>query len=520
MEEAGLSESPEAILEACDFSFLENGTEPKVLEKMLRNLAEVAVDFDEVTRATVREALIARLTVAGRGSPAKLADAALGRTKQPVKKGQVDVTEDPLPAAEHPVEGAELLTEIKNWLRRYVFASESAITAVAIWAVCTWFVDRVYFAPILAILSPTKRAGKSLLLLDLLRWIVRRPLPTSGVGITPAVVFRLASINQPTFLVDEAEKLAHAKNGSSELIGLLNAGYRRGNKVYRCNKEDGEITVEEFDAFGFRAVAAIGRLWDTLIDRSVVIPIERKPPGEVVSRLQGRKVEKEGKLLAQRIRRFAEDHLEVYAEHEKVAPRPEWLNDRACDNWSSLFVVAHLVGKDWPTLALESAKDLSRSQDDGDRAELLVHDVRQAFLDEGWPDVIKSGDLAATLNALEGSPWGEFNKGKGVTTHRLAALFKSFKIGPKQDRDSLGAKVRGYWLQDLKEAFSRYRPPSELGQVGQPNNGAGLRGFQTGTNTNSCPTSESAESLINTGLSQLSHSEPPSPGGGDEPERI
>ena len=226
-------------------------------------------------------------------------------------------------------------------------------------------------------MSPTKGSGKSLLL-DLLRWICLKPVLPSGVGVTPAVVFRLNEEHPPTFLIDAAEKLS-GKNGNRGIIGLLNQGYRRGSKIHRCREVRGRQVVEEFDAFGFRAVAAIGSLWDTLIDRAVVIPMQPKPIGQRVKRFNGRQVESEGEELARKIGRFTEDNIGAFEPALSAAPRPQWLKDRTCDNWAALFAVAHLAGEDWPDRALDAARSLDGAAEDGDQAEQLIHDVRDVF---------------------------------------------------------------------------------------------------------------------------------------------
>ena len=229
-------------------------------------------------------------------------------------------------------------------------------------------------------------------------------------------------------------------------------------------------------------------------------------------RFDGLKVKGEGLLLARKILRFAQDNLKDFEALQRTTPRPQWLADRACDNWSPLFTVAELAGGDWTEKAVNSAKLLCASAEDGDRAEQLIHDTYRIFKDEGWPEVIKSGDLIEALNLIESSPWGEYGGGKGLTTHKIAPMFKAFGIRPHQDRTSSGEKIRGYWKKDFEDVFNRYTPPTELGQVGQPNNDGGCSGLQSGTEEGSCPTSESSETRTSTDLSHLSHSE----GGGTE----
>ena len=443
----------EDILNEAGFDFINNETGMNVVHGALQALAASTNGADPLLKAMMREGVIKRLKAAKIQSPARVADAVFGATHNDTQ--EQGPTELPEPDAwAEPVAGAELLDEVMQWFAQYVYAPKEALTVVTLWAALTWFVEETYFAPILALLSPTKRSGKSLCL-DLMRWIVRRPNLTSGMGITTAVVFRLNEQRQPTFLIDEAEKLS-GRDGNREIIGLLNKGYRRGGKVQRCREKD--HAVEEFDAFGFRAVAAIGNLWDTITDRAVVVPMQRKPRTTQMKRFAGRVIESEGCVLASKICRFTEDHIDQFEDAELRVPKPEWLNDRACDNWTPLFTVAQLAGGDWPMLALDAAKALSSAVENNDRAEQLIHDARKIFTDQGWPEVIKSGELVDSLNRIESSPWGDYSKGKGISTHKLAAIFRGFEIRPHQERDGQGRITRGYWLKDLEGAFDRYPP--------------------------------------------------------------
>ena len=85
------------------------------------------------------------------------------------------------------------------------------------------------------------------------------------------------------------------------------------------------------------------------------------------------------------------------------------------------------------------------------------------FKQEGNPEAIKSGDLADALNELEGSPWGDYKSGNGISKHKMAYMVKPFHTkSPRQSRNSAGEPIRGYWLEDFKDTFERYpEPPSE-----------------------------------------------------------
>lgn len=365
------------------------------------------------------------------------------------------------------VDGGELLNDISAWITSYVVLPGGAAETIATWIIATWLRPCLYFAPILAVLSPTKRSGKTTLF-DLLLQVVSRGFLTSGFGVTPAVLFRLNQTEHPTFLIDEAEKLAH-DDAARDLIGLLNAGYRRGSTVPRCVGDKFEIQL--FDAFGFRAIAAIGRLWDTILDRSIIIPMKRKK-GEMRGRFNARQVEVEGKGLAAKISRWASDNQGTVSDLDGKAERPAWLNDRAADNWSSLFIIGKAVGGAWEEKLLDAAKKLEAKEADATGlGEMLLHDIEGAFR-EKKEDFMRSADLVNALNKLESSPWADWNGGKGLSTVKLASMLKDFDIKPGQHW--AGEKVRGYALVDFGDAFARYISVFQPGSPVEPNTDAGF----------------------------------------------
>lgn len=119
-------------------------------------------------------------------------------------------------------------------------------------------------------------------LLDVLTETVHEPMLT--INTTPAAIFR--SINEeepPTLLVDEADTIFGPKvaEKNEETRGLLNAGHQRGRYVTRVVGND--HTPHKFATFAMAAIAGIGDLPDTVMDRSVVIRMRRRAEGEKVN---------------------------------------------------------------------------------------------------------------------------------------------------------------------------------------------------------------------------------------------
>ena len=496
------------ILRACGICNLVEHASPEAIQSALQKLGRQAESVGDLTRAMLMEAAQPYLRTAGLKAPKKAIDAALavpngGQDKGEGKKlhGHTIALTDPEPW-EGEVDGSVLAEEVAALIGGLTYLPAAAVDAIAVWVLATYCVEHLYFAPILTVWSPTKGCGKSTLF-DLLNWLVRRGFLTSGPGVTAATVFRLNDARHPTMLIDEAEKLG-GRNANTELIGLLNNGYRRGGVVSRCVEAGSDYEIQAFDAFGFRALNSIRPLWDTIMDRSIEVRIERKPRSTQLSRFNARLLEPQCRRLARKIHRWALDQGKDVGEAEAEAIRPNWLPDRPCDNWGPLFAVGAVVGSGWDDRILEAARLLVVSNQEADRHEHLIHDVRRVFRDRNAPQAISSTDLVEALNRLDDSPWGDERQGKGISTHSLAKRLPAFNVQPRQGRITGGGKLRGYWAMDMESVWERY---PEVGQPGQANNDATFSGFQSGTAAPTRPTSEAAEARINKEMSHLSHLE-------------
>jgi len=88
---------------------------------------------------------------------------------------------------------------------------------------------------------------------------------------------------------------------------------------------------------------------------------------------------------------------------------------------------------------------------------LLLRDIAAVFKQGGGADKLFSKDLAARLNELEESPWGDLDeRGKPLDERGLARRLRPFGIRPKTVRLDDGRRAKGYYLVDLTDAFARY----------------------------------------------------------------
>lgn len=363
---------------------------------------------------------------------------------------------DPWPV---PVNGAALLDAIAAMFQRYLALPQHASTALALWVLHVYAFPAWFTSPILAITSPVKRCGKTLLLIVLGALVPRRLFASN---VTPAVLFRTIEKYGPTLLIDEADTFVR---DNDELRGVLNSGHTRTTAVaIRAVGDDHDPRA--FSTWCPKAIALIGKLPDTLGDRAIEIAMHRRTGGERVERLRQDRIEAECCDLRRQAVRWAADHLCELQDADPLVPGE--LHDRAADCWRASLACADRAGGNWPTLAREAAKALSGVTDDADQPAvvLLLGDVRAIF---GARDELSSADLVKALRALDSRPWATWGKDdKGLTSHALARLLKDFKIHPIKIR--FGADtLNGYTRRMFDDAWARYTA-SGLEQWNKPNN--------------------------------------------------
>jgi hypothetical protein len=132
-----------------------------------------------------------------------------------------------LPTAIGPlVTARELVEDIETRARTFLGIPAGDAILIALFALSTFFFDRLGFAPYLTVCGPPG-SGKSTLL-RFLRCVTRRGLHVGGI--TPASLYRLTDMLSPTLLIDEAD-FGNDKS-SREYLRLLRNGNRPGADIY------------------------------------------------------------------------------------------------------------------------------------------------------------------------------------------------------------------------------------------------------------------------------------------------
>ena len=351
-----------------------------------------------------------------------------------------------------PVDGAVLLADLERVFVRYVFLPTGASVALALWTLHAWTMDAGDISPFIVLVSPTKRCGKTTVMIILSYLTPRAELASN---ISPSALFRYVEEIRPTLLIDEADSFV---KDNEELRGILNSGHTKAAAYVIRNVEiNGEHRPRRFSTWAPKAIATIRELADTLEDRAAVLTLQRKPRSAKVERLRKRD-NAEFAVLRQKAARWAADNFAKLADPDPQIP--DALNDRAADNWRPLLAIADLAGGDWPNRAREAACILCGDGHDAVSAnELLAADIRKAF--EGKEE-IRSADLIAQLVADPERPWAEWKNGKPLTQKQLAALLKPFCIISTNVNPPGLPQGKGYRRTDFEAMWAAYCP----GQIG------------------------------------------------------
>lgn len=357
--------------------------------------------------------------------------------------------------------GPELLDGVMKFIARFVaFARPEYLIAAALWVAHTHAVGGFDSTPRLAPLSPEKQSGKTRLL-EVADLLVPRPMLASNC--TPAALFRSIAARQPTVLFDEVDAIfgPKASGDHEDLRALINAGHRKGATVARCVGDGAQMQVQDFPVFAAMALAGIGDLPDTILDRCIVLRMRRRAPGETVEPFRRRLAQPDAHALRRRLAAWAKRNAEALA--QCIPKMPDGITDRPADVWEPLVAVADVAGGHWPQEARSAAQAMVKAQADdtgtGSLGVRLLADTKAVF-DATEEDRLPTEDLIRHLIELEESPWGDL-RGKPLGARGLARRLRPYEVHSKNVKVAHGAKVvKGYALEDLHDPWARYLPPS------------------------------------------------------------
>ncbi|MCL6579632.1 MAG: hypothetical protein K6T73_09660 [Candidatus Bathyarchaeota archaeon] len=181
-------------------------------------------------------------------------------------------------ASANPCETLERLIEA---YRLYVeLPCEAEYIYHALWDIGTYFHHLFNAYPYIYV-GGVKRSGKTKLL------TVHYCLAFNAFfsnNMSTSSIYRLTQNAHGTLLIDETEKLSQPDR-ALEFRSILLAGYKKGQKVYRCEKPRREtIQPEAFDVYAPKGLANIQGLEDVLEDRCKVTILRRSRNRGILNR--------------------------------------------------------------------------------------------------------------------------------------------------------------------------------------------------------------------------------------------
>ncbi|WP_338827629.1 DUF3631 domain-containing protein [Bradyrhizobium sp. 27S5] len=350
-------------------------------------------------------------------------------------------------------QGERVLREIYEFIGRYVrYPSDHAQVAHALWIVHSHCMQHFHTSPRLAFMSEEKESGKT-------RGLeVTEPLTPGALlsfNLSPAALVRKVAEGGHTILFDEIDALfgnSKREEGNLDVRSILNSGYKRGAKAYRCVTVGKRIEVEELDSFAPVALAGLKDLPDTLASRAIIIRMRRRAPDEQVEQFRTRMIQPIATGIYDKTANWAASLPDLSGATPEM---PAGVTDRAAECWEPLLLVAEVAGGKWPQLARKAAVHFTqggKSETMSHGVELLDH-VRDAF---GTDAKLWTDSLLQRLHDRPESPWKNIG-GRPLDDRGLAKRLKGYGIKSCDVKIS-GTNKKGYQAESFADAWKRYLP--------------------------------------------------------------
>jgi Protein of unknown function (DUF3631) len=276
--------------------------------------------------------------------------------------------------------------------------------------------------------------------------------PVKAASITAAALFQSVGSGRSTLLIDEADSI-FASNGdrNEDLRGVLNAGNVPGSPVIRGGRDGKPV---RYDVFCPKVIAGIatGKLPDTVRDRAIVCPIDRKLKSERVERLKRHRLKAELEDLRSRLSAWAEANQGQLFNYDLPEPL-EKISDRLEQAWEPLIAIAELAGGQYPEKARAAAEDLAGEDDENTTAShALLMALKDVF---GNRHSMHTKDIVAALNDDKELTFGPWNDDKGIKPTEIARLLRRYRIKPRKVNIA-GTHLQGYQQEQFKTVWGRY----------------------------------------------------------------
>lgn len=155
----------------------------------------------------------------------------------------------------------DLFQQIKDFINTYLELPPSFDDISALYVLLSWVYEFAPSIPYLRVIGDWG-SGKTRFL-QVVGSVCFRPIFASG-AITPAPIFRILDLYRDTLVLDEAD--FKESSAWTDMVKILNNGYRPGFPVLRADKVDGQWHPRGYQVFGPKLIATRHRFEDEALE--------------------------------------------------------------------------------------------------------------------------------------------------------------------------------------------------------------------------------------------------------------
>ncbi len=360
-----------------------------------------------------------------------------------------------------PVDLDELLDEVVSAMSQHVYCDANMLRRDALWIVANWLSDHPALDafPLLLITAPDKGCGKTVYL-ELIGELVRKPIFAGNI--TGAALFRVIDAREgPTVLIDEWDSLG--QKSKDMMTNLVNNGYRRKSAwAYRSASKDGTASreLDRFRIWGPKVLCGIGSATPTIMSRSHVTKLERKPRNQVLQAVSAGNRASFG-IFVRKLARAAADFHDDFGDALEQVRTTDKVGNRGGDNWLPLRAVGLLAGERWAAIADRlAAMFATQSEDDLSAGAELFRDMGRVF-DAVGKTRLTTEHIIRELKTDAENRWANYNGyGKPITDRQLAKILRPY--GVRSRTVAIGVqRFKGYHIEDLHPKIEAYGAPDD-----------------------------------------------------------
>jgi hypothetical protein len=312
-----------------------------------------------------------------------------GITYQPLERCPWPLATQPTPYSS----AHELWKDLHNFIHDHLFLpSKELYDVLTSWTLATWLRELWTVVPYIFFYGPIA-SGKTRGL-ETLRGISYRGILASNIS--PAALFRASEEWHPTLFLDETE--IYNKDTKTEVVGLLNSGYRKGQYAIRVKQTQNGSELQAFDVFGFKALAGTQGLAQALESRSILVRMikARRKVERVID--EDRATELRNKLLGWRLYTLANSELFELSELFQETIEPLKFGDgRLQELFNCLLAVSNEGRENIKKYAHKLHEIRSFEEKASEEAEIIEILAKKDMIDE--KNVVLTRDVAEAFNS-------------------------------------------------------------------------------------------------------------------------